>query len=352
MGFCGEELGLLGSKEYARKAFERGDRILGAMNFDMIGYNRLVDRLHLVATPTSRWIVDLMQAANERYGIGLMLEVLVDYRALRSDHASFWFQGYDAILGIENYPPETTPDSTLYIPYASYDTATDVADSVNFGLVRKDTQLCVAFLAQYALEEGLPDLAIFPEDLEFSEEGDLIVTVSNLGLRDLVEGYDVRLSRCGPDSTACTWFHEEHRTSTLLRGGSESFLVPYELLGDAFLLIEVDPYDTIVEQSEANNRLFETLRNVPTDRIRVYPNPLVVNGVHPMTFAGLPRDTRVEVFSLSGEPIWTGEEKHREAFWKGTNESGYLVGSGVYFYLVTQPTGGVVARGKIGVVRE
>ncbi|RKY71917.1 MAG: hypothetical protein DRP97_01375 [Candidatus Latescibacterota bacterium] len=352
VGFCGEELGLLGSKDYARKAFEHGDRILGAMNFDMIGYNRLVDRLHLVANPTSRWIVDLMQAANERYGIGLMLEVLVDYRALRSDHASFWFQGYDAMLGIENYPPETTPDSTLYIPYASYDTATDVADSVNFGLVRKDAQLCVAFLAQYALEEGPPDLAIFPEDLEFSEEGDLIVTVSNLGLSDLSEGYDVRLSRCKPDSTACECFHEEHRTSTLPRGGSESFRVPYELLGDAFLLIELDPNGAIEEQSEANNRLFETLRNVPTDRIRVYPNPLFVDGVHPMTFVGLPHKTRVEIFSLSGEPIWTGEEKHREAFWKGANENGFLVGSGIYFYLVTQPDGGGVAKGKIGVIRE
>ena len=138
----------------------------------------------------------------------------------------------------------------------------------------------------------------------------------------------------------------------LLRGGSESFRIPYELLGDACLLIEVDPYGKIEERSEVNNRFFETLRNVPTDRIRVYPNPLVVNGVHPMTFAGLPHDTRVEVFSLSGEPIWTGEEKHREAFWKGTNENGYLVGSGIYFYLVTQPTGVVVSRGRIGVVRE
>ncbi len=352
IGFSGEELHMLGSRNYAEQASERGDRILGALNFDMIGYNRLVDRLYLVANAASRWIVDLLQSVNERYGIGLVLEVLVDYRAIRSDHASFWFRGYDAILGIENYPPETTPDSTQYIPYASYDTATDFPDSVNFRLVRKNTQLCVALLAQYALEEGLPDLAIFPDDLAFSEQGDLIVTVSNLGLRDLVGGYDIRLSRCGSDSTACAWFHDEHRTDTLLRGGSESFRVSCDALGDVFLLIEVDPNDTIAEQSEANNRLFESLRNVPTDRIRVYPNPLFVDGVQPMTFAGLPSETRVEIFNMSGEPIWTGEEKRREAFWKGTNANGYLVGSGIYFYLVTQPTGGAVARGKIGVVRE
>jgi hypothetical protein len=244
VGFSGEELHLLGSKDYARKAFERGDRILGALNFDMIGYNRLVDRIHLVANPASRWIVDTMRVANERYGIGLMVDVVVDHRFFRSDHASFWFQGYDAILGIENYPPETTPDSTLYIPYSAYDTVADVADSVNFRLVRKCTQLCVAALGT-----------------------------------------------------------------------------------------------------------FQTLRNAPADQVIAYPNPLVVGEGREMTFIA-PRGSRVELLSLAGEPIWTGTVKIRDISWDGSNESGYLVGSGIYFYLVTQPDGGVVARGKIGVVRE
>ncbi|MFH1008400.1 MAG: M28 family peptidase [Candidatus Latescibacterota bacterium] len=352
VGLSGEELHLLGSKEYVRQASERGDRILGAMNFDMIGYNRLVDRLHLVSNPASQWIVALMQAANERYGIGLTMDVVVDHRYLRSDHASFWFQGYDAILGIENYPPETTPDSTIYIPYAAYDSMVDVPDSINFGLVRKCTQLAVATLGQYATEEGLPDLAIFPEDVVFSERGELIITVSNLGLVDYHGGYDVRISRCAADSSACEGFYEAHRDSLIPRGGSEVFRIPFDPLGDASFLLELDPYDTIEEGSEANNALFAVLRNVPTDRIRVYPNPMRVDGVRQMTFAGLPSGTRVEVFGISGEPIWTGKERHREAFWKGTNKIGYLVGSGVYFYLVTQPDGGLVAKGKIAVVRE
>ena len=244
VGFSGEELNLLGSKQYAREAFERGDRILGALNFDMIGYNRLVDRIHLVANPASRWIVDTMRTVNERYGIGLMLDVVVDHRFFRSDHASFWFQGYDAILGIENYPPETTPDSTLYIPYSAYDTVADVADSVNFRLVRKCTQLCVAALGT-----------------------------------------------------------------------------------------------------------FQTLRNAPADRVIAYPNPLVVGEGQEMTFIA-PRGSSVEILSLAGESIWTGTVKIRDISWDGTNASGYLVGSGIYFYLVTQPDCGVVAKGKIGVVRE
>ena len=243
IGFSGEELGTLGSRDYARKAAERGDRILGAMNFDMIGYNRLADRIHLVANPASRWIVDTMQTANERYKIGLMVEVVVDYRFFRSDHASFWFQGYDAMLGIENYPPETTTDSTLYIPYASYDTATDIADSVNFRLVRKCTQLCVATLG-----------------------------------------------------------------------------------------------------------IFQTLQNAPADRVIAYPNPLVVDGSQEMTFI-VPRGSQVELFSLSGERVWTGKAKLRTLSWDGVNDSGYLVGSGIYFYLVTQSPGVVVDKGKIGVVR-
>lgn len=244
VGFSGEELGTLGSRDYARRAFERGERILGVLNFDMIGYNRLVDRLHLVANPASRWIVDTMQTANERYGIGLVVDVVVDYRLFRSDHAPFWFQGYDAILGIENYPPETTADSTQYIPYAAYDTATDVADSINFRLVCKSTQLCVAALY-----------------------------------------------------------------------------------------------------------IFQTLRNAPTDRVIAYPNPMVVDGAHNMSFI-VPRGGQVEIFSPAGERIWTGKAKLRTLSWDGTNASGYLVGSGIYLYLVTQSPGTVVAKGKIGVIRE
>ena len=101
IAWSGEELGLWGSSHYARAAGARGDKILGVLNFDMVGFNDLADRLELISNPASIWLVDLMRATNERYTIGLQIDVLEDRFAGLSDHAPFWREGYDAILGIE-----------------------------------------------------------------------------------------------------------------------------------------------------------------------------------------------------------------------------------------------------------
>ncbi|MDA0333640.1 MAG: M28 family peptidase, partial [bacterium] len=47
--WSGEELGLWGSRHYAKAARARGDHILGVLNFDMVGFNDLRDRLELVS---------------------------------------------------------------------------------------------------------------------------------------------------------------------------------------------------------------------------------------------------------------------------------------------------------------
>ena len=57
IAFSGEELGLWGSRAYATQAVERGERILGVLNFDMVGFNDLRQRLELVTNPASRWLV-------------------------------------------------------------------------------------------------------------------------------------------------------------------------------------------------------------------------------------------------------------------------------------------------------
>ena len=69
--WSGEELGLHGSREYAGRAGDDDDRILGVINIDMVGYNRQRNRVELVTNPASQWIVDLLEGANERYDIGL-----------------------------------------------------------------------------------------------------------------------------------------------------------------------------------------------------------------------------------------------------------------------------------------
>ena len=121
----------------------------------MIGFNDLQQRLELVTNPGSQWLANEMVAAAERYGIGLAIDVLEDSGSRISDHAPFWRQGYDAIVGIENHlPADPTTYGVregVYRINSQYHTVVDLPDSLNWELVRRTTQLAVATLAQYGL---------------------------------------------------------------------------------------------------------------------------------------------------------------------------------------------------------
>ena len=175
IAWSGEELGLLGSQAYADLAAERDDNILGVLNFDMIGFNDLQQRLELVTNPGSQWLAAELGAAAERYGIGLAIDVFEDAGSRISDHAPFWRQGYDAIVGIENHLP-ADPTSYgvregVYRINSQYHTVLDLPDSLNWELIRRTTQLAVATLAQYGVGEGLPNLAVFTGDLRGDRDG-------------------------------------------------------------------------------------------------------------------------------------------------------------------------------------
>ena len=47
IAFSGEEIGLWGSRAFAEQAMARDDRILGVLNFDMVGFNDRSHRMHL-----------------------------------------------------------------------------------------------------------------------------------------------------------------------------------------------------------------------------------------------------------------------------------------------------------------
>ena len=93
VAFTGEELGLLGSRDYVARVVEADDTILGVLNFDMLGYNNQNDRVELATNPASSWIVDLMRESNQRYITDLQVDVLEDTSAILSDHHSFWARG-------------------------------------------------------------------------------------------------------------------------------------------------------------------------------------------------------------------------------------------------------------------
>jgi ligand-binding sensor domain-containing protein len=88
--------------------------------------------------------------------------------------------------------------------------------------------------------------------------------------------------------------------------------------------------------------------------IRVFPNPMILSHENAeITFADLPDDTStVRIFTLSGELVCvrSPESGAGSVTWDGGNEFRNMVGSGVYFYVVTDSMGRHIT-GKFAVVR-
>ncbi|MEC8930710.1 MAG: M28 family metallopeptidase, partial [Candidatus Latescibacterota bacterium] len=360
IAWSGEELGLWGSRHYANLAGQRGDRILGVLNFDMIGFNDLAQRLELVTNPASRWLVDHLRATNDRYQIGLQIDLLDDHPCPGlSDHAPFWARGYDAILGIENYLPTDSSHVAVvrgdYRVNSQYHSVADLPDSINWELVADVTRLTVAAMSQFGQEQGLPNLAVFTGDAQGVED-DLRIQVANLGVADVSQPFDIRVSRCDTDSTSCVIIHDMPVTSPLPAGGVLRIDVPWQRFGDTVLFIEVDPQDDIEEEGPAqDNSAFQRLRLVPSELV-VYPNPFRAADGEAVRFSGLPFFSRVKILSLGGELVWEGREEDqgelsREIRWGATNANGFSVGSGVYIYIVSTFEGEMIERGKIAVTR-
>lgn len=362
IAWSGEELGLWGSSHYARAAGARGDKILGVLNFDMVGFNDLADRLELISNPASIWLVDLMRATNERYTIGLQIDVLEDRFAGLSDHAPFWREGYDAILGIENYlPTDSTTAGVLAGDYrlnTQYHSVADLPDSINFELVAAVTRLTVATLAQFVGEEGLPNLAVFGGDLRRSDDADdLRVQVANLGPAAVSTAFDVRVSACAADSTGCSVIFQATHTGEVEAGGVATFRIPWPRHGDSVFLVEVDPDDRIAEEVELDdNNAFQSVRLVPSSGIVIFPNPFRPGQTPFLRFSGVPLFSRLRIYRPGGELVWRGFEEDRgqashEIHWTGVNAAGFTVGSGVYVYDLRSLAGDLLERGKIAVVR-
>ena len=365
IAWSGEELGLLGSQAYVALAADRNDPILGVLNFDMIGFNDLQQRLELVTNPGSRWLGDQMASVAERYEIGLNIDLLEDGGARLSDHAPFWSRGYDAILGIENYLPT---DSTTYGVRegryrinSQYHSVVDLPDSINWELVRRTTQLTVATLAEYGLGEGTPNLAVFTGDLRGDRDDDLRVRVSNIGLGAVAGSFSVQVSQCALDSSRCEVIHRAQTPEGLAPGASAELHIPYQRFGELVFLIEVDTEEQIGEVSEADNRVFQRLRLVPQSKIAVFPNPFRIGSSGVLRFSGVPLKSAVRVFGPAGDLVWEAVEDDdaqrrlravaNEVLWYGVNRADLPVGNGVYIYTVHSPEGTLLVRDKIAVVR-
>ena len=131
--FTGEEAGLLGSREYVRRAVDSGKRIVGALNNDMIGWanDHRLDNTIRYSNPGIR---DIQHAA------AIQFSDLITYDALyyKSTDAAAYYEAYgDIVGGIGSYPVLGNPH---------YHQATDRLETINQRLVAEVARTTAATL--------------------------------------------------------------------------------------------------------------------------------------------------------------------------------------------------------------
>ena len=128
--FTGEESGLLGSREFVRRAQEAGVRIVGALNNDMVGWAN-DHRLDNTIRYSNAGIRDVQHAASF-----LTKLVTYDARYFKATDAAAYYEAYgDIVGGIGSYPVLGNPH---------YHQSTDLLETVNHELVAETSKVTVA----------------------------------------------------------------------------------------------------------------------------------------------------------------------------------------------------------------
>ena len=196
IGFSGEEQGLLGSDAWAQEARNRGDSIIGVLNFDMISYGRQNrDSFEVIGKPSNpdcSWLMDFYIAQADTFSTLKPIRIM-DPTAEYSDHASFWQQGYVAFCGIEDdFTPKyhTLGDTIGPLYYVNCGTN-------NWPMATEAIKAAVASLAKLAgahprtgVEEGRPGLARTHPESESRRVGRAPVAISLISSGADLEVYD------------------------------------------------------------------------------------------------------------------------------------------------------------------
>ena len=148
MAYANEEIGILGSKEIAKKYKRKGMNVLGMLNFDMVGYKGNEDGV--ICFNSDNWnnrdqiefLKKLMELYLPKIPYG---RTICNYDC--SDHASWTEEGFPANLIDEC-------DMSLY-----YHQKSDTIDNVDVNQMSSFAKLAVVYLSEIA--KGKFDLMIF-----------------------------------------------------------------------------------------------------------------------------------------------------------------------------------------------
>jgi hypothetical protein len=198
--FTGEEQGLLGSDTLAGFFHNRGDRIVGMLNYDMIGHVDVAPESLDVIGRTGRQDTVLMKFVKAAADSYTAMKVVFQNSGLTgSDHASFWSQGWTATCQIEDYPLHnpayhTQADSIGTGPNVGMNDSLWFVEAVKSG-VAAFALLCRPYRSN-GVEAGLPvalprELALLPLRPNPTQGGSAIRFLLPHPSRAVVEVYDL-----------------------------------------------------------------------------------------------------------------------------------------------------------------
>ncbi len=178
--FSGEEVGLIGSRAYAKEAYEQNDNILVEINADMIGHDEGSNKMTITATEDAGWVAELFQSMNTNHSIGLTVNRGTINRQRNglggSDYASFLPYGWECIGCWEG-----DHDPNFHSPQ-------DNLSNINFSYLVNTTRLIAATLAFLAdIDETPPQVRItsprvgylYQNGMEKRQIGEFKTTVIN-----------------------------------------------------------------------------------------------------------------------------------------------------------------------------
>ena len=144
-----EETGLNGSEYFASKADSFDMNILGVVNMDMIGWDDDGDGLleiHTMEKSNSVSLAEFLYAIDSVYNLPLKPQI-INPGTGASDHSSFWYYDYSAVLMIEAY---YNGDFNQY-----YHSDRDRIDKFNLTFFHNAVRMGLGSIATLALENTI-----------------------------------------------------------------------------------------------------------------------------------------------------------------------------------------------------
>jgi hypothetical protein len=225
-----EEQGKVGSAYYAGVAAANDDTIAAVINMDAISYDGNGDglmRIHTRPVANSLAIKDSALMVNTTYGLNLNIAIN-NPGATYSDHASFWSEGYGAILVIEDFDNDGNPH---------YHTPTDLLQYMDLAYWQDLTRLSIGTTAVLAVPVNGPSaiadvaappvaaLRVFPNPA--AQEARLWLELRQAGV--------VRIVLCDAIGRAVQVLHEGP-----MAAGGRAFPLPVQRLTPGTYLVRVE----------------------------------------------------------------------------------------------------------------